>query len=185
MNFFSNKMKMINDKRGLTLIEIMVSIALFSIVIVVIMGSIITIIDVNRKSQTLSIVMNDLNFVLESMTRSAKTGDNLEIVTRDDGGFSVINQDGEQVEYVVSDGKIKRSVEGASQIDMTSDQINISGSHFKVFDDNEDDGGNMQPRLLMSIEGEAKITESISSAFRIQTTVSQRDLDDEDINHAI
>jgi prepilin-type N-terminal cleavage/methylation domain-containing protein len=173
LNKQKNKLK---SESGFTLIEMMVSLSLFSIVIVVMMGSILTIVDVNRKSQSLSIVMNDLNFVLESITRTIKTGDGLSV---DPGGewIEVINQENETITYRLYDGSIQRDVDNGGYIDLTSDQLVITDASFILF--NVDN--NRQPRLLISIEGEVTITEEINSAFKIQTTISQRNLDDDDL----
>src|SRR3989344_8196571 len=62
--------------KGFSLIEIMVSLSLFIVVIVISMGSILSVLDANRKSQSLRAVMDNLNFTLESMTRSIRFGQN-------------------------------------------------------------------------------------------------------------
>lgn len=165
------------NEDGFTLIEMLVSMALFSIVIVVIMGSILTIVDVNRKSRSLTVVMNDLNFVLESITRTVKTG---EILNETDGVLSEIeveDQEGRIILYRWEDGAIERNVDGRGYISLTSNQIEITDADFILFDDSD----NYQPRLLISVEGEVVITPKVRSAFKIQTSVAQRNLDDEDL----
>lgn len=163
-------------EHGFTLVEMLVSMALFSIVIVVIMGSILTIVDVNRKSQSLTVVMNDLNFVLESITRTVKTG---EIQDVSDGVIRVTDQNGRDIRYRWNEeeGTIERDVDdnGTNYISLTSDQIEITDADFVLFDNND----NYQPRLLIAVEGEVTITERIRSAFKIQTSVAQRNLDDD------
>ena len=177
-----------NNESGFTLIEMLVSIALFSIVIVVVMGSILTIVDVNRKSQSLTVVMNDLNFVLESVTRTIKTGDSL---TANNSGdeVQVTNQDGNIVIYRFEDGAIKRKFDdittagddGDEFIDLTSDQIVITDAAFILFNADGTESGSKQPRLLITVEGQVDVSNDISSVFKIQTTVSQRNLDDQDL----
>lgn len=159
----------IQKDRGFTLVEMLTSVAIFSIVLVVIMGSIITVIDVNRKAQSLTIVMNDLNFVLESMTRTIKTG---EVIADGPSFITIENQDDEEITYTFSDGAIFRSVDDGDDISVTSSQIDIQEAEFNVFD-----GPNQQPRVLILVAGEVQTSPDISSAFKIQTTVSQRNLD--------
>lgn len=171
-------------KKGFTLIEMLVAVALFSIVLVIALGSIMTIVDVNKKSQTLTTVMNDLNFVLENMTRSIKTGqiDVANLPSGDLNSLTVTDQDGVKVTYAISGGGVdarkyitrKEGTSGPS-IPITSEQINIEELRFKVFYSN----ANRQPRVLMVVRGTAAASQSISSAFTIQTTVSQRDLETE------
>ncbi len=168
--------------KGFTLVEMLVAIALFSIVLVVILGSIITVIDINRKSQSLTVVMNDLNFSMESFTRSIKTG-------KVDGGWYngcrdgcmniiVRNQELEDIEYNLvtnSDtgfGMITRKVDGGSEISITSSQIDV-----QVFEVFSFSGASRQPRVMILIGGEVWTSPRISSEFKIQTSISQRDLD--------
>ena len=54
---------------GFTLIEMIVSVAIFSLVVVVSTGAVFTIIRTNQKVQTIKTVMENLNFALESMNR--------------------------------------------------------------------------------------------------------------------
>jgi prepilin-type N-terminal cleavage/methylation domain-containing protein len=69
-------MKIINKqfKSGFTLIETLVSLALFSIVLVIVGGTIVSIIDINKRNQLISAVVNNLNYSIDSMVRDIKTG---------------------------------------------------------------------------------------------------------------
>jgi type II secretory pathway pseudopilin PulG len=154
----------------------LVAVTLFSIVLMICLGSIMTIVDVNRKSQTLTTVMNDLSFSLENMTRSIKTGqiDNTQLAAVDASSFedfnalTVVNQDGEEIEYKLVSGAIVED-----NIPITSEQVTISELRFRIFYGD----ANRQPRVLMVVSGTASTSQSISSDFTIQTTVSQRDLE--------
>lgn len=161
------------SNKGFTLVELLVSIAIFSIVLIVVLGSIITIIDTNRKARSLTVVMNDLNLVLESMTRTIKTGTEL---SGDIDSVSVTNQSGDSVTYYVENGSIFRQVGGDSGIAITSSELNIQNAEFNIYDGDIGDEDS-QPRVLILVEGEAQAGPRISSSFKIQTTVSQRNLD--------
>ncbi|HVV38925.1 MAG TPA: type II secretion system protein [Candidatus Paceibacterota bacterium] len=63
-------------KRGFTLIELMVSVTIFTMVMVVSLGALLTISASERKAETLKSVMTNLNFALDSMSRSIRTGSN-------------------------------------------------------------------------------------------------------------
>ena len=76
MTYFFKKPNKTFRIRAFSLIELMVSVALFSIVMVISVGSLLTMIDANRKAQALKSVMNNLNFALESMVRNARVGTN-------------------------------------------------------------------------------------------------------------
>ncbi len=62
------------NNKGFTLIETLVSLALFSVVLVIVGGVIVSIIDINRKNQEVSAVVNNLNYSIDSMVRDIKTG---------------------------------------------------------------------------------------------------------------
>ena len=170
-----------NHKDGFTLVEMLVSIALFSIVLTIAIGSIFTIIDSSRKSQTLTLVMNNLNFSLEVMTRDIKTADPAEIEilgTFDDPILKVIDQEGDTIKYLYDsdDQTIRKSVKKPSQpesgyISIISDDVVIESFIFEKFD-----GDNGQPLIILVINGYAQITERIRSDFDIQTSVSPRKL---------
>ncbi|MDB5224523.1 MAG: hypothetical protein JWO43_145 [Candidatus Adlerbacteria bacterium] len=72
-------------KRGFTLIEMMVSVAIFSIVMVVALGALLSMSVAARKAETLKSVVNNLNFSLDSMTRSIRTGYNYQCGTSGTG----------------------------------------------------------------------------------------------------
>jgi len=165
----------ISQKKGFTLIEMLVSIALFSIVITIAMGSIFTIIDANRKSQTLTLVMNNLNFALEIMTRDIKTSNPRTIATESGGNtLRIEDQDGDIIRYRYSDSNlnIEKSVNSSSNyISIISSDVVIEDFIFDLIGDADE-----QPRVVLVVNGYAQITERIRSDFDIQTTVSPRQL---------
>lgn len=60
---------------GFTLIEILVSTTIFIIVMVMAMGALLSVSAASRKAEAVKTVMDNLNFALDSMTRSIRTGD--------------------------------------------------------------------------------------------------------------
>lgn len=179
-----------NTEKGFTLIELLVSIALFTIFLVAILGAIFTIVDANKKSRSMVTVMNNLNFAVDSITRSFKTGinpsgtsgDDCVTVTRVDyqetTGASDISRETVRYCYVSSGsnssgdyGKITRQI-GGTTVDLTSPDTDIKFLTFKLFNTDS----RTQPKLLINMEGEVKVSPTISSAFTIQTAVSQRRL---------
>ncbi len=186
-----------NKKRiaGFTLIELLVSIALFSIVLTVTLGSIMTIADSNKKARSLMSVTNNLNFAIDSMVRSFKSGEvssnpvfdmsgdnncfsTEEIDYGTNSGFSNTRR---TVDYCwiedngVGDakkGKIVKIVNGDT-IDLTSPDVDVDYLRFEAPTPVQ---GSIQPMLSIMIEGKVKISEKVSSQFSIQTSVSQRRL---------
>lgn len=62
------------SSRGFTLIEMIVSLALFSVVITVSVGALLVLVSTNEDLQGEQSVMTNLSFALDSMTREIRTG---------------------------------------------------------------------------------------------------------------
>ena len=198
MQLITKKSKSIESSKGFTLIELLVSIALFSVVLTITLGSIMTIVDSNKKARSLMSVTNNLNFAIDSMTRSFKSGeieqdtnfilsegesDNCFQTKEQD--YDAVNTTGEfefrGVKYcweINGDqrGEIVKYVASGSNFTfnglgtpITSSDIDIK--YLKFFGDGYN--SNYQPILTVVIEAEAKISEKITSQFTIQTSVSQ------------
>lgn len=71
-------MKIINTKKnkGFTLIELMVSISIFSIIMLTAIGSFLITLNVAKNARALRFAMDNVNFAMESMTRSIRMGKN-------------------------------------------------------------------------------------------------------------
>jgi prepilin-type N-terminal cleavage/methylation domain-containing protein len=63
-----------NTEYGFSLIELMVSLTIFSIVMTIAFGTLLVLIDANAKAQALSSSMTNLSFAIDSMTRNLRTG---------------------------------------------------------------------------------------------------------------
>lgn len=59
---------------GFTLVEIMVATSIFMVIMLIAMGALITSSDTAKKSQALRSAMDNVNFAMESMTRSLRMG---------------------------------------------------------------------------------------------------------------
>lgn len=170
---------------GFTLIELLVSIALFSVVLTVTLGSILTIADSNKKARSLMSVTNNLNFAVDSMVRSFKTGEiplGRDFVSLDGDCFNTREINYTQDQFVTRDveycyvvdendrGRITKQVESQGAVNLTSTDVDIDYLEFI-----RSSVGN-QPMLSIVIQGTVKVSEKVSSSFSIQTGVSQRKL---------
>lgn len=63
-----------SSKKGFSLIELMVSLSIFSIVMTIAIGTLLVMVDANGKAQALSSAMTNISFALDSMTRTIRTG---------------------------------------------------------------------------------------------------------------
>ncbi|MCX6702244.1 MAG: type II secretion system protein [Candidatus Zambryskibacteria bacterium] len=189
----TSKQKGIQTKKGFTLVELMVSVSVFVIIMVISMGSILSIFDANRKSQSLRTVMDNLNFTMEAMTRTIRFGTNYHCdATLGDistpaprdcnlGASSIVVKasDGKKVAYKLSDGRITRSINGGVDYFVTSSDVTITDLKFRVVGSTPYSVGNdlYQPQAIITISGFSGIKATTKSSFSLETTVSQRMFD--------
>jgi type II secretory pathway pseudopilin PulG len=163
------------------LVEMIVAVAIFATVVLIAVGALLSIISVNRKANELRIVMENLNFAVESIARDVRTGERYGCVTLQeecDGSALVFeDQEGLEVEYTLDGTVIVRKVEGGAFIPVTSPAISIET--LNVYVRGTTPGGDgKQPRVLMTIRGKAGVDGKNETEFSLQTSVSQRDTDD-------
>lgn len=187
-----------NNQKGFTLVEMLVAIALFSITMVMALTAILTIVDVNRKSRNQAIIMNDLNFALESIVRSVKSGlvvtrqgewDELEVVfPNNDVSNNPASPDCFKLTYKFDRTdeenykllRYKENISGGSigaGLPLFSDDVSLENVEFIV--DDGDSSGQRQPQPMVTIlvSGIAGAgDENTQAEFQLQTSVSQRRL---------
>jgi prepilin-type N-terminal cleavage/methylation domain-containing protein len=162
------------NSAGFTLIELMVAMSIFSVVMVMSMTSVFTIISVNRKAQSLSSVIDNLNFAVESMTRTIKTNTEYTIGT---DAVTVENDDGQTLRYsrvVDAEGKGRIMLQrgSATAIPITASEVDVDTFRtIRLYDVD----GCEQPMLAIVIRGTATVGEE-ETEFSLQTVISQRDL---------
>jgi prepilin-type N-terminal cleavage/methylation domain-containing protein len=177
-----------NLTTGFTLIEMIVSIALFSFVMVASTTVILSVIDANHKAQGLKITINNLSLAIENMARHLRTGKDYQVDgvkgnCSDPGvdGIRFTDQYGNDTRYRLNSGAV--DVFGGfggmtdwfpiTSADILIDRLcfYISGTGF---------GDTIQPRVLMTVGGVVSVSTAIgakektTSRFDIQTFVSQR-----------
>lgn len=175
------------SQKGFTLIEIMVSLSVFIIIMTVSLGSILSILDANDKSQTKKTAMDNLNFALESMARTVRFGTNYYCGTTSNnpppaldcssggGSLSLRSAEGALIVYSLSGGRLMKSVNGAVSA-VTSSEITINRLTFYVFNSAVyPDLG--QPKVLLVLSGTVGNKVSTQSVFNLQTMMSQRKID--------
>lgn len=177
----------------------LVAAALFSGVMIIAVGALLALVDANRKAQAINSVMNNLNFALENMSRNIRVGSTYHCevtnsvpadvdVPKDcsNGGllFAFESSSGDtgtktdQIVYRINGTRLEKSEEGGATgtfINITAPEVSIDNFSFYV--DGTSLADNMQPRVVITLQGSAGETAKVRTEFNLQTTVSQRVLD--------
>ncbi len=181
-------------RRGFTLVEMIVSIGLFTIVLFIASSAFLSVLNADRKSRATRIAIDNLNLSLEDMSRRIKTG-----TTYNCKGESGVNdtcsnpailaftdQDGVRTTYrlktdtITGKKYIEREKLGFAQLRVTAPEIEIDNLRFIV--DGTDVGPSLggtdvaQPYVIILVDGTTNAG-AITSSFKIQTTVTQRAYD--------
>lgn len=190
MNFF--KIQVSKDGTGFTLVEMLVVVAIFSILIVAIIGVFVSAVRAQKYNLAAQQLLDQTSYAMGYTSRF------LRMAKKDEGGsctgipgsnYSVgsggrsikfKNYQGECMEFKQAGGKITVTRHigepTRAEYDLTSADIEVmnSGRMFTLAGEQETDF--LQPRVTFFLEIKAKESRPQPS-IRIQATVSQRDLD--------
>lgn len=183
-------MRFLSTKRqtGFTLIELLFSTALLSVIMMISIGTLLALVDANRKAQALQSVTNNLSFTLDSMTRTIRTGYNYYCSVDGLGWtpgatadctagnyFDFIDRFGKRVTYRNAANKIERNYDSKGWVAMTASEVTVTGMRFVVTGAKNTDA--VQPTVTFMIQVTAGADPSTMTRFNLQTTVTQRILD--------
>jgi type II secretory pathway component PulJ len=185
--------KILNQKRGFTIIEFMVAIGLFIVAIYISFGAVVSLFDANNKSQTLFSAMSNLNYAIESMTRDIRFADvyhcgsagSLSSPADCNGGDTslAITTSGVTTVYRFSGGQIEKSVGGGSYVPVTGTDVTLQYARFYVVGSAPASsaigtpGRDSQPFAFLVVKGYSGRKPSSQTNFDIETLVSQKKLD--------
>ncbi len=191
MKFLSTKNhKLKTNESAFTLVEMMVAVALFSVVMLVSVGSLLSLIDASKRAQGIQSVMNNLNVALDGMVRSMRMGRNYEIENQYTLRFTPFGKPTEKWTYYFREetpagspeprGRLYKryTVEGIGMVDvpLTAQEVDIDSVQFYVTGTIPND--NLQPRTMMIVRGKAGYeTPKTTTYFNIQASATQRLLD--------
>lgn len=189
-SFQSNRQTKPNLARGFTIVEMIVSVAIFSIVIVISVGSLLSIIAVNKQTQSMKSVVGNLNYALETMIRSIRTGSGYDCdlstpaldscpvnLNSPTDSIMFVDQRGYKVIYRLINMKIIRdvySLDGGfiSSFDLTSPEVSIDRLNFYV--SGVGSGSADQPNVTILIGGKIVFQGGRTTRFDLETMAVQR-----------
>jgi prepilin-type N-terminal cleavage/methylation domain-containing protein len=174
--------------RGYTLIELTVSVAIFSIIMLMATSSYLALVGYARFARSEGVVMTNLSYAVESIARSIRTGANYQCNGAGDcsSGTSLTFTDdsGRTITYVKDQDALVRCVNhpvgcGASTGSVLTDpSITIQNLRFYVRGTGSyGSGDRAQPSVLISIQGQAAVKNQSPVNFSFQTTATERLID--------
>ncbi len=180
--------------RGFTLIEMLVAVALFSSVMVIALGSLLAISTSDRKAQSLKTVINNLNFSIDSMARSIRTGTSWNCsgssAPNCNGGNAIdfIAANGQHVYYKLETSSgttcgqtgtigclVKATNSSGPWLPLTSPEVVIdsAASPYIFYVVGATPSDNTQPKLVITLNGYVKVTGGASAATQCNTGANQ------------
>ncbi len=194
-------MQFIKKQFGFTLIEVMVSVSIFTIVVTVGIGSLMTVNKAYRQSQLQRAAIDNVSFAMESMAREIRIGTRYAIgptvsgpydrENDEAGKFSFrsfdINNDNvvgtdDDVMYLWNNpngyGVIEMYIDGAYNGDLTSSDVDVTNLVFvleECYDSSSCLSNYKQPYVSIHISAVARGNNQESSIV-LQTSVSQREV---------
>jgi prepilin-type N-terminal cleavage/methylation domain-containing protein len=160
------------ESHGFTLVELIVSVGVFSIVMLVAVGALLSLLAANQRAQTLKVVMNNLNLAMENMVKDIRVGTDY-ITTGNSFTFQASN--GTEIIFRLNGDAIERSVGGSDFVSIVSDDVEVEQLQFIVFGAEAGDG--RQPRVNILMAGQAGVDDDTQTSFNLQTTATQRLID--------
>jgi prepilin-type N-terminal cleavage/methylation domain-containing protein len=190
-----------SNNSGFTLVELMVAISLFTVVSLISVGALLTVVDANRRAQSLKSAVNNLTFGLEGLAKNMRVGNTYHCnigpaipfgfdTPRDCSGgavpegnliaFESSNGDpfdsSDQVIYRLNVTTLERSTDGGSLfLPVTSSEVEVTDFDVYVF--GSEVGDFLHSRTLIILRGFVDLGNNARTDFNIQTTISQRGLD--------
>lgn len=190
--FLKTKNCQLKTTHGFTIIELLVAGALFSSAVVIGVGSVFAVLNANSKAQSVQLVMNNINFVFENMVRHIRTGSVYHC--RDTGmltnprdcptgadSFVFESEDGDRADsddqwiyrYNAATESIEKSQDsGDTFASLTAPEVHIESLRFYV--EGAPAMDTAQPMVIIVVQGYAEVDARTTTAFNLQTTVSQR-----------
>lgn len=187
-------------QQGFTLVEMMVAVALFSVVMLITTSSLLALVDANRKAQELHSVMENLNIAVDGMIRAARMGTTYHcgqagtitapadctsngstFIAFETYGGNTTTQSDQREYWFAKDanniGRLYESIDGGTtSYPVTAPEVNLQSVTFFVSGSTVQDS--TQPRMIVIVKGIAGSSKvKLQTTFTIQATASQRALD--------
>lgn len=163
------------NKKGFTLIELMVALGLFSIIMVITTGGFVRFLKTQKQTSSFASVNNSLSVALEQMAKEIRTGKNFSTdgasCPSSGAALSFVNSKGANVTYYLENGAVKRGPDCSSGQEITGNKVSIGYLTFIV-----SNNSNYPPRITILIGANPNNESASIYTVNLQTTVSSRQL---------
>lgn len=137
------------NQTGFSLIEVLVSLALFAIVVTMSVGTMIILIDANAKAQVTQSIVSNASFALDSMARDIRTGSNYRCLNDSTDGALQMNNDAATPNSCVNGGSAFAFTESGGSL---TDGLNSNRIGFRYNPDSHGAGiGAIERKLSTNI----------------------------------
>jgi len=174
------------QNKGFTLVELLVSISIFSLIVSAMSGAFVSTIRAQRKSVAFQQLLQQTSYLEEYMSRSIRMGkkdingtcigekSNYEI-TRSGNGIEFMNYNGNCEEFYLSGLELRQNKNNVD-LALTSSNLIVENINIELSGNSQTD--NFQPRvtIFLKIKGAGSKPEE-QPEIKIQTTISQRNPD--------
>ena len=187
-NYPLNSKDQKSRQRGFTLIEMMVSISIFTIVATLASGTFVIMAEAQRKAQSIKLVVDNVNFALDGMVIAMRTSKNYQVGCLDGGSYKAVSFDYKDssgttktTSYVII-GETLKKVDGVIDCDATNGFSVISEDEVDI---DADKSGfvlsppppiTFKPWVRLNLTGTAQSSQNNITEFNIQTFVSKRNI---------
>lgn len=158
---------------GFTLIEMIIAVAVFTVVMTITMSAFLNLSSIQKKAFSVRASNDNMNFALEMMSRSARTGSGYSSAWGS-SQFSFTDVSGNSVVYRLNGTQIEVSKSGGAFLPLTASEAEITELKFFVRGEGSNDG---QPIVLIILNGRSGKKEKNRSYLNLQTMVTQRKID--------
>jgi prepilin-type N-terminal cleavage/methylation domain-containing protein len=160
-------------QRGYSLVELIVSVAIFSIVMLVAGAAFLSLINLDRQARATNDVVTNLSYVVESMERSIRTGT---VYSGGGSNFSFTDAEGRTVQYRLSNAQIQQQINTGGWIPLTDPRVRVESLAFYVR--GADPNDTYQPGVLFTLKGSVRPdAKSAPVEFLVESGAAQRLLD--------
>lgn len=170
--------------KGFTLIELIVSLALFSVVMLLSSGAYLLMINLNRQAQALAFGVNNLSFALETMTRSIRTGTDYgcknprseaNCADTSESSFNFTDIDGNQIVYKLVNKAINKEVPvGDGSVGPITDTSLVKVTALDFYIQGVSNNDFKQPYVTIVAKGTVSTSPGKTQAFNVETSATMR-----------